>query len=97
MKQKRWKELNAGAVITEPGSSERFKTGSWRSFRPVWKPENCIQCLLCWMWCPDMSITVVDGKRGDFDYDFCKGCGICAVECPRKDGQKVIAMIEEVG
>ena len=30
-----------------------------------------------------MSIPVgADGKRGEFDYFFCKGCGICANACP---------------
>jgi pyruvate ferredoxin oxidoreductase delta subunit len=30
-----------------------------------------------------MSIPVDrDGKRGDFNYDFCKGCGICSAVCP---------------
>ncbi|MBF1040181.1 MAG: 4Fe-4S binding protein, partial [Lachnospiraceae bacterium] len=33
--------------------------------------------------CPDMSIPMnADGTRGDFDYFFCKGCGICASVCP---------------
>ncbi|MDN0034033.1 4Fe-4S binding protein, partial [Oscillibacter valericigenes] len=40
------------------------------------------QCLLCAPVCPDMSIPVKDGKRGDFNYFFCKGCGICANACP---------------
>ena len=22
------------------------------------------------------------GKRFEFNYDFCKGCGVCATECP---------------
>ena len=22
------------------------------------------------------------GKRFEFNYDFCKGCGLCAAECP---------------
>ena len=35
--------------------------------------------------CPDSSIPVdADGKRTDFDYDHCKGCGICAEVCPFK-------------
>ena len=25
---------------------------------------------------------VVDGKRGEFDLDHCKGCGICEKSCP---------------
>ena len=30
-----------------------------------------------------MSIPVgKDGKRGDFNYFFCKGCGICMNACP---------------
>ncbi len=32
-----------------------------------------------------------DGKRGDFDYFFCKGCGICAAVCPFK----AIEMVRE--
>ena len=33
-------------------------------------------------YCPDSSIPVKDCKRGDFDYDHCKGCGICVKACP---------------
>ena len=29
-----------------------------------------------------MSIPLVDGKRTDFDFDHCKGCGICEKVCP---------------
>ncbi len=95
MKLKNWKEVPLGAVITDAGSSREFKTGSWRSFHPVWIPENCIQCLFCWIYCPDMSVEVEDGKRGKFNYDYCKGCGICALECPGKKGQKAIIMEKE--
>jgi pyruvate ferredoxin oxidoreductase delta subunit len=43
-----------------------------------------------------MSVKVnAEGKREDFDYDYCKGCGICALECPGKKGQKAIVMEEE--
>ena len=33
-------------------------------------------------FCPDSSIPVKDGKRADFDFDHCKGCGICWKVCP---------------
>jgi len=95
MKPRGWKELPPGAVILEGGSAVKFKTGSWRAYRPIWKEENCIQCLFCWIYCPDMSVKVQDGKRGEFNYDYCKGCGICALECPGKKGQKAIEMVEE--
>lgn len=36
---------------------------------------------MCVPVCPDSCIPVVDGKRGAFDYDHCKGCGICVKAC----------------
>jgi len=33
--------------------------------------------------CPDNAVTKLgSGKRFEFKYDFCKGCGLCAAECP---------------
>ncbi len=95
MKLKGWKDLTPGSVILEGGNAVQFKTGSWRAFRPVWKKENCIHCLFCWIYCPDMAVNVKDGKMMDFNYDYCKGCGICALECPGKKGQTAIEMVEE--
>jgi pyruvate ferredoxin oxidoreductase delta subunit len=92
---KKWKELVPGAVILEAGSAAKFKTGSWRSFRPRWVEENCIQCLLCWLYCPDMAVFVEEGKMAGFNYDYCKGCGVCARECPGKKGAKAIVMEPE--
>ncbi len=44
---------------------------------------NCFECDNCYGMCPDNAITKLGpGKRFAFKYDFCKGCGICAVECP---------------
>jgi len=40
--------------------------------------------MICWIYCPDSSILVEDGKMIGFDYKHCKGCGICAAECPTK-------------
>jgi pyruvate ferredoxin oxidoreductase delta subunit len=80
-----WKEVKKGDVL-EGGTAEQFQTGDWRSERPVWHPEICIQCLLCWIHCPDSSITVdkATSKMTGFDYKHCKGCGICAEICPTK-------------
>ncbi len=43
---------------------------------------SCNLCGNCWLFCPDMSILERDGQL-EIDYDFCKGCVICAEECPR--------------
>jgi pyruvate ferredoxin oxidoreductase delta subunit len=76
------KEPLPGAVITAPGSSATNKTGGWRSLIPVWNKEKCTQCMICWMYCPDIAIPQKKGKRLETDFDYCKGCGICAKECP---------------
>ena len=66
------------------------KTGSWRNIRPEIRLEDCIQCGICWKFCPDMSIEI-EAEWPVVDYDYCKGCGICAEECPAK----CIVMVEE--
>ena len=43
---------------------------------------SCNECNTCWFLCPDGVILSRNGVA-DFDYDYCKGCGICAEECPR--------------
>jgi len=41
----------------------------------------CYECDNCWHFCPDAA--VIKKERGyEIDYDYCKGCGICAQECP---------------
>lgn len=77
-----WQEMTIGGEIAEGGTSALTITGQWRSDRPVYIAQKCKQCLLCAPFCPDSSIPVTDGKRGDFDYDHCKGCGICYKVCP---------------
>ena len=79
-----WKELATGAVTLKAGSTAEKSTAGWRSNRPVWHDEKCIQCMRCWIFCTDSSIRVKDGKVVGIDYDHCKGCGICAEECPKK-------------
>ena len=44
---------------------------------------NCFECDNCYGVCPDNSVIKLGaGKRFEFKYDYCKGCGICAAECP---------------
>jgi pyruvate ferredoxin oxidoreductase delta subunit len=91
MKKKGYKEIPIGGLITEAGNAKKYNTGSWRTFKPVRDKDKCIDCLLCWIYCPDSSILVSGGKIVGIDYDHCKGCGICAKVCPKK----CIEMVEE--
>ena len=43
--------------------------------------------------CPDNAVVKVDAGQYVIDYDYCKGCGICAAECPCGS----IAMVPEDG
>jgi 2-oxoacid:acceptor oxidoreductase delta subunit (pyruvate/2-ketoisovalerate family) len=44
----------------------------------------CNQCDNCYLYCPDLAvIREKNGEMRRIDYDYCKGCGLCAVECPR--------------
>ena len=44
---------------------------------------NCFQCDNCFGVCPDNAVMKVDEGHGyGFNYDFCKGCGLCVQECP---------------
>ncbi len=43
---------------------------------------TCTKCDICRDFCPDMSVRKLpDGY--EYNYDYCKGCAICAEECPR--------------
>ena len=50
---------------------------------------NCLACDNCYGVCPDNAVIKLDPGPGGtmsyayaFDLDFCKGCGLCAQECP---------------
>lgn len=82
---KKWKAGRhpQGATIPVSGNADEYKTGSWRTEKPEWHEDLCSQCMICWIFCPDSSIKVSEGKMTAIDYDHCKGCGICATECPK--------------
>jgi NADPH-dependent glutamate synthase beta subunit-like oxidoreductase len=46
---------------------------------------NCFACDNCYGVCPDNAVIKLDPPgpyRYEIDLDYCKGCGICAEECP---------------
>ncbi len=72
------------------------KNAGWRNQRPVIDGAACTLCLQCYLYCPDGTIFKVRDEGGQtaglsIDYDFCKGCGVCARAC--RFG--AIAMVDE--
>ena len=46
---------------------------------------SCFACDNCYSVCPDNAVVKLDpggAYQYEFDLDYCKGCGICAEECP---------------
>ncbi len=86
-----WKDVEIGAICTEPGSASLYKTGAWRSQRPTYDFKRCIKCGVCQMFCPEGCIYQNELGYSVADLDYCKGCGICSRECPTR----VITMVEE--
>ena len=73
--------------VSSPSIGEAGRTGDWREVTPVIDHTKCIpskrnkpSCFLCWLYCPEAAV-----KRTipvEIDLDYCKGCGVCAEECP---------------
>ena len=62
----------------------------WDRERALQEAERCLSCgtcnmcLQCVSFCPDASIRLDEDEASvRVDLDHCKGCGICAYECPR--------------
>jgi 2-oxoacid:acceptor oxidoreductase delta subunit (pyruvate/2-ketoisovalerate family) len=79
---KSYKDLPLGGVIAATPERVKKKTGDWREEKPLWDESLCVNCLLCWVRCPEAAILTEEGEMAGFDYDYCKGCGICAHTCP---------------
>ncbi len=44
---------------------------------------NCFECDNCYGVCPDNAVIKLGTGQGfQINLDYCKGCGICAAECP---------------
>lgn len=81
-----------------PGPGDGGRTGSWRVLRPIINNDKCIpvktgkkSCFNCWLYCPDCVVSKTIPPTIDLEY--CKGCGICAEECPAD----AIEMVSEAG
>jgi 2-oxoacid:acceptor oxidoreductase delta subunit (pyruvate/2-ketoisovalerate family) len=82
-REKNWKEASLAGVCWK--SSRTYLTGDWKTYTPVRDVTKCTKCLQCTIFCPDGAIHWKPEKSDiEFDLDFCKGCGICANECPTK-------------
>lgn len=44
---------------------------------------TCNLCDTCLIFCPDVAVARLDHRGYEINYDYCKGCGVCAEECPR--------------
>lgn len=86
-----WKDLEIGSIVVEPGSASQYQTGDWRSQRPIIDNDKCNKCGLCYIFCPDASIEQEEDGYYRVNLFYCKGCAICAKECPRD----AITMLEE--
>ena len=79
---KPWRELPLGGRV-DPSTAPQLRTGGWRTgARPEVELSACVNCLLCWLYCPDSAITLDGTTFTGFDYDTCKGCELCAEVCP---------------
>jgi pyruvate ferredoxin oxidoreductase delta subunit len=86
------KKYNVVTTISYPKKGAMGKTGNWRVFKPILDKEKCVKCLRCWIFCPEGSIKREKDGTVSIDYEYCKGCGVCASEC----NVKAIIMEREV-
>ncbi len=63
-------------------NSYAASVADWRSVKPVFNRDFCIDCQYCWVFCPDTAIIARDKVMVGIDYEHCKGCGICVEVCP---------------
>jgi len=79
--------------MTELSIIEDFRTNQdWRNHKPVWDQDKCVQCGICYLFCPDGAIRLNEDGYYEADLQYCKGCGLCSRQCPAR----CITMEDEV-
>ncbi len=86
-------QLPTGGLIERGGTAHAYLTGGWRLRRPELDLEKCVHCLMCWLVCPDSAILLSRLKVVGIDYLHCKGCGLCASQCPPR--ARALRMVDE--
>jgi 2-oxoacid:acceptor oxidoreductase delta subunit (pyruvate/2-ketoisovalerate family) len=77
-----WQDLPVGGVVIRD-DAEQPETGGWRTgTKPHVELDRCVNCLLCWLYCPDSAVVLDGTTLVGFDERYCKGCEICAEICP---------------
>ena len=88
--------------VSELPLKERIKsfaeiTGGFNKKEVTAESERCLSCGICslcgncWLFCPDACVISKDGEY-EINYDYCKGCGVCANECP---SSAIVMVVEE--
>lgn len=78
------KKYDIATTISYPKKGAMGKTGNWRVFKPLLDITKCVKCLRCWIYCPEGTIIRKKDDSVEIDYEYCKGCGICAEVCKVK-------------
>ena len=59
-----------------------FKSNrDWKKEKPVVDRDKCIKCGVCYLFCPDSAIKMVDEGYFEADEDLCNGCGVSKSQC----------------
>ena len=66
---KSWPDLEPGGVVVRDRAVQPL-TGAWRTgLRPEADLALCVDCLLCWLYCPDSAVRLDGTAFAGFDLD----------------------------
>ncbi|MHA1199446.1 MAG: 4Fe-4S binding protein [Candidatus Heimdallarchaeaceae archaeon] len=68
--------------VKEKWGSSKLPEGGVVPYPSAYGYKTCISCMNCFYYCPDSAIIMDAEMKSTCDNDFCKGCGICAKNCP---------------